>query len=134
MNISNSINISFKLVDKFIRNETFDFNTINIFGLEKYIDNYNETPKVDKWQLISNTNTRYNCGSYVSPFGLETSIFIRYDYFDQYGEYKKSINVYTNLNNHFLIMQNTKEWLIWSKINFPYFESKRYISVQFKDK
>lgn len=61
MNISNSVNINFKFVNKFIKSEIFDWNNINIFGLEIY--NYNSN-KDDKWEIIPKENQKYSYGTY----------------------------------------------------------------------
>ena len=120
MNISNSVNINFKFMDKFIKNGCLDLKLASIFGLEKY--NFN---KGDKWELIPK-NQSYCCGNYVSSFGLEPSLFIDYLNLDGYeGNY--CLVVQTSLNNKLLKIKNTRKFLIFgTKLYFYYEEEKKY--------
>jgi MoxR-like ATPase len=119
MNISNSVNINFKIVNKFIKNDKFDLININAFGLERYYYN-----KEDRWESIPKSLQVYNYGNYVSLFGFEPSIYLSYRTFDR--RYKEYLDIRTHLSNELLKMNSTKKYLFFADINFEFDDKKYY--------
>jgi len=118
-NISNCVNINFKLINRFIRNEYPDSSYINTFVMEKYSFNNG-----DKWEPI--TKRQLCSGNYVTPYELESSVLISYKNYDDYKR-KWYLEAQTSLKNKLLLIKNTKIFLWWgTEINFVLEEVKSY--------
>ena len=111
MDVTKNVDISIKLVDRFILNEIIDSNLLNSFSLEIY-------NKENKWEIIQKNNLRFNCGTYVSQFGLEHSLNIFYKY--KYNDWdNEKLFIHTNLSNKILFMKITSKFIIFgTKISY----------------